>query len=213
MPLGFCRSICVWKALARPHQSLLQRLVGRQAGALARWLLAPSRRQAARVRDKLVDALAKVMVPSIEGSPVAGAIVEAALALSLADGSFGQEEWELHGLCMARLNLSEQQRQEISLHGTPDLGRIGASLAGLADPSHRLAIAHTLCLFAAADGQGGGAEIAMLQVLLQALGHPELEQELPGLCRRFHHSPTWWQRQRTALGEWILRWSSPHRRR
>lgn len=212
MPLGFLSSINVWQALARPQQSLLQRLVGRTATHLARWLLTPRLRQAARVRDQLVESLAEVVQPSIQGSPVAVAIVEAAMALSLADGSFGQEEWELYSQCLERLNLSDQQRQDISLHGSPDLVRISASLAGLEDPSHRLAIAQTFCLFAAADGQVAGSEIGILKALLLALGHPELENDLPGLCSRYCQSEAWWERQRAGLGEWILRRASPHRR-
>jgi hypothetical protein len=160
----------------------------------------------------LVESLAEVVQPSIQGSPVAVAIVEAAMALSLADGSFGQEEWELYSQCLERLNLSDQQRQDISLHGSPDLVRISASLAGLEDPSYRLAIAQTFCLFAAADGQVAGSEIGILKALLLALGHPELENDLPGLCSRYCQSEAWWERQRAGLGEWILRRASPHRR-
>jgi peptide/nickel transport system permease protein len=43
--------------MGKPRQSLLQRLLGRPAGALAHWLLASRRQRAARVRDQLVDSL------------------------------------------------------------------------------------------------------------------------------------------------------------
>ena len=106
-----------------------------------------------------------------------------------------------------------RQRQSADLHGPPDPKRISASLAAIADPSQRLAIARCYCLFAAADGQGKAAELGLLQTLLQVLGHPELERELPELCRRFRPAPSWWSRFRHGLGKRLARWASPHRRR
>jgi hypothetical protein len=199
--------------MGRPRLSLLQRLLGRPAGALAHWLLASRRQRAARVRDQLVDSLAAAMPSSLEDSSLGLAIVQGALAVSLADGSFDQEEWELYASCLARLNLSDQQRQGISLQGSPDLRRIATSLAALETPSQRLEIGRCFCLFAAADGEGAGQELGTLHTLLEALGHPELAQDLPALCRRFRNSETWWQRQCGVLGERLARWASPHRRR
>jgi hypothetical protein len=199
--------------MGRPRQSLLQRLLARPAGALAHWLLASRRQRAARVRDQLVDSLVAAMPTSLEDSALGLAIVEGALALSLADGRFDQEEWELYASCLARLNLSDQQRQGIRLQGSPDLRRIATSLAAVENPTQRLEIARCFCLFAAADGEGSGHELGTLQALLQALGHLELERDLPALCRRFQRSETWWQRQCGALGEGLARWASPHRRR
>ena len=89
---------------------------------------------------------------------------------------------------MARLQLSEQQRQAISLLGKRDLRRIATSLATLQDPGHRLEIARCFCLFAAADDEEKGQELGTLRTHLQALGHPELEGELPALYRRFRRS-------------------------
>ena len=203
--------------MGRSRPSLLQGLLARPAAALSRWLLASRRRRATRVRDQLVDSLAAALpstLPSTsEDNPLGLAIVEGALALSLADGSFDQEEWELYASCLARLNLSDQQRQRISLQGSPDLRRIAASLAALENPNQRLEIARCFCLFAAADGQGAAAELGTLQTLLEALDHPELVQELPSLCRRFQRSETWLERQGAVLGEGLARWASPHRRR
>ena len=199
--------------MGKPRQSLLQRLLGRPAGALAHWLLASRRQRAARVRDQLVDSLVAAMPSSLEDSALGLAIVEGALALSLADGSFDQEEWELYASCLARLKLADQQRQGIRLQGSPDLRRIATSLAAVENPTQRLEIARCFCLFAAADGKGAGHELGALQILLHALGHPELERDLPALCRRFQRSESWWQRQSGALGERLARWASPHRRR
>ena len=199
--------------MGRPRLSLLQRLLGRPAGALAHWLLASRRQRAARVRDQLVDSLAAAMPSSLEDSALGLAILEGALAVSLADGRFDQEEWELYASCLARLNLSDQQRQGISLQGSPDLRRIATSLAAVENPTQRLEIGRCFCLFAAADGEGAGHELGTLQTLLQALGHPELERDLPALCFRFQRSETWWQRQCGDLGERLARWASPHRRR
>lgn len=199
--------------MGRPRLSLLQRLLGRPAGALAHWLLASRRQRAARVREQLVDSLVAAMPSSLEDSALGLAILEGALAVSLADGRFDQEEWELYASCLARLNFSDQQRQGISLQGSPDLGRIATRLAALENPAQRLEIGRCFCLFAAADGEGSGQELGALQTLLQALDHPELERDLPDLCRRFRRSETWWQRQCGALGERLARWASPHRRR
>ena len=190
----------------------MHRLLGRPAVALSSWLLASRRTAAARVRDQLVDSLVAAMPASLDDGALELAIVEGALAISLADGSFGQEEWELYASILDRLQLSDQQRQAISLQGNPDLRRIATSLAALQDPSHCLEIARCFCLFAGADGKENGHELGTLRTLLQALRHPELEGELPALYRRFQRSETWWQRQCVALGEWLARWASPQRR-
>ena len=183
------------------------------AAALSRWLLAPHQLRAARQRQLLIDSLTAVLPTSEESSQVGLAILQGARALSLADGDFDQEEWELFYFCMKSLRLSDVLRQSADLHGPPDPKRISASLAAIADPVQRLAIARCYCLFAAADGQGKAAELGLLQTLLQVLGHPELERELPELCRRFRPAPSWWGRFRHGLGQRLARWASPHRRR
>jgi uncharacterized tellurite resistance protein B-like protein len=199
--------------MGRARPSLLHRLLNRPAAALSNWLLASRRRAAALVRDQLVDSLVAVMPSSLEEDALELAIVEGVLAISLADGSFAQEEWELYASTLAQLKLSDEQLQSISLQDSPDLRRIATSLATLQNPSHRLEIARCFCLFAAADGEQNEHELGTIRTLLQALDHPELEQELPALCRRFRRSETWWQRQCGALGERLARWASPHRRR
>jgi len=196
------------------HQPVaLRKMAAPAAAALSRWLLGPHQLRAARQRQLLIDSLTAVL-PTAEGSSQVGlAILQGARALSLADGDFDQEEWELFYFCIKRLSLSDAQRQSADLHGTPDPNRISASLAAISDPSQRLAVARCYCLFAAADGQGKAAELGLLHTLLQVLGHPELERELPDLCSRFRPAPSWWGRFRHALGQWLGRWASPHRRR
>jgi len=196
------------------HQpALLRKMTAPAAGALSRWLLAPHQLRAARERQHLIDSLTAVLPTTEESSKVGLAILQGARAISMADGDFDQEEWELFYYCMKRLRLRDAQRQSADLHGVPDPNRIAASLAAVADPSQRLAIARCYCLFAAADGQGKAAELGLLQKLLQVLGHPELERDLPDLCRRFRPSPTWLGLLRHALGQRLARWASPHRRR
>ena len=164
------------------HQSApLRKMTAPVAGALSHWLLAPHQLRAARQRQQLIDSLPAVLPTTEESSKVGLAILQGARVISMADGDFDQEEWDLFHFCMKRLRLSDAQRQRADLHGAPDPNRISASLAGIADPVQRLAIARCYCLFAAADGQGKAAELGLLQTLLQVLGHPELE--LPDLCR------------------------------
>jgi tellurite resistance protein len=191
----------------------LRKMTAPAAVAISRWLLAPHQLRAARQRQQLIDSLTAVLPTSEESSQVGLAILQGARALSLADGDFDQEEWELFYFCLKSLRLSDAQRHSADLHGAPDPNRISASLAAITDPSQRLAIARCYCLFAAADGLGKAAELGLLQKLLQVLGHPELERELPELCCRFRPSPTWWGRFRHTLGERLARWASPHRRR
>ena len=188
-------------------------MVAPAAAALSRWLLAPHQLRAARQRQLLTDSLTAVLPTGEESSQVGLAILQGARALSLADGDFDQEEWELFYFCLKSLRLSDAQRQSADLHGSPDPQRIAASLAAISDPSQQLAIARCYCLFAAVDGQGKAAELGLLQTLLQVLGHPELERELPDLCRRFRPAPSWWGRFRHGLGQRLARWASPHRRR
>jgi hypothetical protein len=153
------------------------------------------------------------MPASLDDGALELAIVEGALAISIADGSFGQEEWELFASTMSRLKLSDPQHQAIHHEYSPDLRAVASSLATLQDPSHRLEIARSFCLFAAADAAENAQELGTLRTLLQALGHSELEQGLPALYRSFRRSESWWQRLCGDLGEWLARWASPHRRR
>ena len=195
--------------MARRQRSFLHRLLARPAGALSAWLLAPSQRRAAQVRQRLVSSLVTALPPAVQATDQGLVIVQGALALSLADGSFGQQEWELYRECLARLKLSDSQLRSINMRDSPDLGRIGAGLAALGDGAHRLAVGRCYCLFAAADGEGDAAELGLLKTLLEALGHPELEQELPALCRQFRQSDSWLAKQRAAWGERLARWLLP----
>lgn len=199
--------------MGQPQSEPLRKIAAPAVGALSRWLLAPHQLRTARERQQLIDSLTAVLPTGEESSQVGLAILQGARALSLADGDFDQEEWELFYFCLKHLRLSDAQRQSADLHATPDPNRITASLATIADPSQRLAIARCYCLFAASDGQAKVAELGLLQTLLQVLGHPGLERELPNLCRRFRPSTSWWGRLRRALGQRLARWASPHRRR
>lgn len=127
-------------SMGRSRPSLLHRLLDRPAVALSSWLLASRLIDVARVLDQLVDSLVAAIPASLGDGALELAIVEGALAISLADGSFGQEERELYASTLARLQLSAQQRQAISLQGSRDLRRIATSLSALQDPSHRLEI-------------------------------------------------------------------------
>jgi len=195
--------------MARRQPTALHRLLARPAGALSAWLLAPSLLRAARVRQRLLSSLESALPPAVQANDQGLVIVQGALALSLADGHFGQQEWELYRACLARLKLSDSQLRSINMRDSPDLSRIGAGLAALGDGAHRLAVARCYCLFAAADGEGQTAELGLLRTLLEALGHPELEQELAVLCRQFRHRESWLARQRAAWGERLARWLLP----
>ncbi|MCH9714484.1 MAG: hypothetical protein K0U63_08055 [Cyanobacteria bacterium] len=195
--------------MARRQRSFLHRLLARPAGALSAWLLAPSQRLAAQVRQRLVSSLVTALPSAVQATDQGLVIVQGALALSLADGHFHQQEWELYRECLARLKLSDSQLRSI-MQDSPELSRIGAGLAAIGDGAHRLAVGRCYCLFAAADGEGGAAELGLLKTLLEALGHPELEQELPALCRQFRRSESWLARQRAAWGERLARWLLPN---
>jgi hypothetical protein len=195
--------------MARRQRSLLHRLLARPAGALSAWLLAPSRRRAALVRQRLLSSLETALPPAVQATDQGLVIVQGALALSLADGHFDQQEWELYRECLARLQLSDRQLRSINMRDTPDLVRIGAGLASLEQGDHRLAVGRCYCLFAAADGQGGTSELALLKTLLEALGHPELELEMPALCRQFGQGESWLERQRASWGDRLARWLLP----
>lgn len=73
----------------------LRRITASAAATLSRWLLAPHQLLAARQRQQLIDSLTAVLPTAEESSQVGLAILQGARALSLADGDFDQEEWEL----------------------------------------------------------------------------------------------------------------------
>jgi len=188
-----------------PHQLLRQ-----TASIVARKLMTSRRKGEAKTRERLLESLVAVMPTSLEESELIPAILEGALAISLADNDFNKDEWELYANAIVRLKLTDQQLQSISVQGSLDLNPIAKRLAALKNSDYRLKIAHCFPLFAAADGAWEVKELGTLKTLLNALGYPELEQELPALCLRFQHKETWCQRRCCDLGEWLADWATPH---
>lgn len=185
--------------------SLKHRLLARPTEALSAWLLSGRRSKATDMQNQLVESLLAVMPSTLEEGAVELAIVEGALAISLADNTFAQEEWELFKTILARLTLSAEQLKAISLQGEPDLKDIARRLSDLQSPSYRQKIARCYCLFAAVDGSGNVNETATLRTLLKALNCSEIEDELPGLRTSFLHRETWFERQCGDLGESLVR--------
>ena len=202
-----------------PSPSPLTRLLSRLARGLADWLLAPSRRRAAR-RLALLQQSQEALLRPLAGRGEAGlAILEGALALAMADAHFGDDEWELFTRGMALLCLPEEQRSGLSLQGSVDLAGVCSTLAALDDPRLRRAIAGFYSLLADADGNIAPAEQRLLQSLLNALAvdprdldpqdlDPQDRDrlELPAELRR---PPGRLERLRRRLAAPLQRWASP----
>ena len=129
--------------------------------------------RAAGRRDRrqvlLQERLAALLQP-LAGRPELGlAVLEGALALVMADGKFHDEEWQLFQRGITLLDLQEQQRCGLSLHGDVDLEPVCAALAALDDPAQCQAIAAFYRLLCEADGDTDAAEQRPLARLLQAL--------------------------------------------
>jgi tellurite resistance protein len=178
---------------------------------LAHWLQGPSRRRAARLRRRLAASLEETLPRSLRGGAESLAIVEGALALSRADGRFGEEEYQLYRACVEQLGLAGGELGATSLQEDADPAQVQASLAAVEDPLQRRAIARCLALFVAADGASSAPERALLRRFLAALDQPEIEDELPLLCRRFSDPLRPDQRWRVRLGDWLSRRGRRHR--
>lgn len=178
---------------------------------LAHWLQGPSRRRAARLRRRLAASLEETLPRSLRGGAECLAIVEGALALSQADGRFGEEEYQLYRACVEQLGLAGGQLGATSLQEDADPAQVQAALAAVVDPVQRQAIARCLALFVAADGASAAPERALLRRFLAALDQPDIEDELPLLCRRFADPLRPDQRWRVRLGEWLSRRGQRHR--
>jgi hypothetical protein len=149
---------------------------------MAQRLLGPLRRREERLQALLLDRLDAVLGPMAGGGEAGLAVLEGALALAEADGEIRPEEWALFERGMARLDLAEPVRQQLSLHGAIDLPWVCSALEGIEDPGQRRAIGQFYGLLVAADGQGGAAELAVLRPLLRALEAAALEAELPRMA-------------------------------
>jgi hypothetical protein len=97
--------------------------------------MAPHQLRVAQQRQQLNESLKEVLAAAEESGQLGLAILQGARALSLADGDFDQEEWELFYFCLKSLSLSDAQRHSEDLDGAPDPRRISASLAAIADPA------------------------------------------------------------------------------
>ena len=181
-------------------RSWLQRLLA----ALAAWLLVPRRRRQARRQAALRQHLEALLRPLAD--PGAGdsglAVLEGAMALAMADADFHHDEWELYTAGLALLNLQDQQRSGLSLHGSVDLPWVCSHLAALPDPAQRLAVAQFYALLSEADGISAPAEQRVLDQLLGALGLNA--QALPR--SRPPQGPL--ERLRGQLAAPLLRWAA-----
>jgi tellurite resistance protein len=180
---------------------------------LATWFLRPRRRRDHRLRQRLADRLETTLPRTIRQGPAAMALVEAAMALSQADGNFGDEEFELYRTCLDRLDLKTGQLGGMSLSEDPDPVQIRESLQALSDRPTQEAIARCLLMFVAADGGADTAERRLLQGFLEALNQPGMLGELPGLCRQFHDPLNPLEKLRVGIGEFLARQLLQTRRR
>jgi tellurite resistance protein len=187
------------------YQPLLERL--------AAWFLRPRRRRELWLRQRLADRLEMALPRTIRQGPAAVALVEAAMALSQADGSFGDEEFELYRSCLDRLELSTGQLGGMSLIEDPDPVQIRELLQALPDRPTQDAVGRCLLLFVAADGGADSAERRLLLGFLQALHQPALLRELPGLCRQFHYPLNPLDQLRVGIGEFLTQQLLHTRRR
>lgn len=176
---------------------------------LGQGLLRPWRRRQQRLQSMLLDRLDGVLGPIATGGEAGLAVLEGALALADADGEIQPEEWALVERGMARLTQADGQRQQLSLHGSPDLPWVCAALRAIDDPGLSQAIAQFYGLLVAADGQGGASELAVLRPLLRALDAPAIEAELPRLAARYRLQPGWLERCCSPLGQALVRWAGP----
>lgn len=188
----------------------------RWAGAVAAWLLAPSRRRQTRRQAALRQQLEALLRPLVaQGAADTGlAVLEGALALAMADAEFHNDEWELYTSGLALLHLQDQQRSSLSLHGAVDLAWVCSQLEALADPAQRTAVGRFYALLSDADGALAAAEQRLLGQLLQALG---LEaRAVQGLALAAGASllpPGPLERLRCRLAVPLQRWATPRRSR
>lgn len=184
---------------------------------LAAWLLRPRRRREARLRQRLVASVEASLPRALRAGPAAVALVEAAMALSQADGSFGEEEFELYRACLEQLDLDAGQLGGMSLSEDPDPVQICEVLQALPDRPTQEAVGRCLLLFVAADGGTDPAERELLDGFLEALDQPGLLRELPALCRRFRDPLNPLEQLRVRIGEsltqLLLQRRRPSRRR
>lgn len=180
---------------------------------LSVWFLRPRRRRDAWLRDRLSQSVEAVLPRTLRDGPAAVALVEASMALSQADGSYGQEEFELYLACLDRLDLGRGELGGMSLSEDPDPSQIRAALQGLQDAASQAAIGRCLVMFVAADGGTAIAERELLAGFLEALNHPGLLSELPALCRQFHYRFTPLDQLRVGVGEWLSQRLLDSRRR
>ncbi len=183
------------------ENSWLQPLLER----LAAWFLRPRRRREAWLRQRLASSVEATLPRSLRQGSAAVTLVEAAMALSQADGSFGDEEFELYRTCLDQLELGRGQLGGMSLSEDPDPVQIRESLRALPDAPTQEAVGRCLLLFVAADGGADTAERRLLQGFLEALHQPGLLSELPGLCRQFHYAFNPLEHVRVGIGEWLSR--------
>ena len=180
---------------------------------LASWFLRPRRRRDHWLRQRLADRVEMALPRSLRQGPAAIALVEAAMALSQADGSFGEEEFELYRTCLDQLELGSGQLGGMSLSEDPDPVQICQALQALPAGPTQEAVGRCLLLFVAADGGADSAERKLLQDFLEALNQPGLLGELPGLCRQFHHTFHPLEKLRVGIGNFLTQQLLQTRRR
>jgi hypothetical protein len=180
---------------------------------LAERLLRPLRKRQGSLQALQQQQLDEVL-SSITTEGEAGlAVLEGGLALVEADGAICQEEWVLFERGMARLQSSEPRPLQLSLHGSIDLPWVCSVLQTINSPAERAGIAQFYGLLVAADGQNGGAELAVLRPLLRALDAADIEGELPAIAARYRLEPGWLERCCTPLGQALSRWAGSARSR
>jgi tellurite resistance protein len=142
-------------------------------------------RQEVRIKAALREEARRLQARVSSDQATALALVEGLLALALADGDFDDLEREVYLTFLKQLQLSEEQLERLAGRIHADLEGVLSQLGLIGDQGSREAIAHCLCLIAAADGELKPAEQQTLARLLDALGQAEQLQQAEQMCDRF----------------------------
>lgn len=163
--------------------------------------IASSARHELRARAILRDAvrdLAVLLEAAAEEDSVT--VLEALLALAMADGTFQAHEQEVYNRVVAVLRPSRATLEALERRVEIDPARIEARLGTLSTEAVRRALAETLMLVAVSDGTVGDAEVALLSRWLPALGAAMQQRELEQRAAHFRRNKTFSEQATAGVG-------------
>lgn len=155
-----------------------------------------------RVRASLREETLRLKGRVGTNEPAEIAVLEGLMALALSDRSFDDKERLVYMTFLRELDLPPERLEELAQKIDADLPGVCSALGSIADSQSRESVARCFCLIACADGEIQDAERSILNQLLDALDHPELESELPELCDRFRAADGAMAKALNAIGDW-----------